>query len=123
MIERNTAYGMSVVPRPGKEGHFTVILTALKDRQVRHTCKVEPNYEEYGCSNMRWIIIQIEIWVDEDGLHAVTEVDNMECELLHIDVNLKSNWMGVPKVQFIDLHGVQLTESERLPKVERITEK
>jgi len=82
MLERNTAYGSKTSPNPGKgPGHFTVSLSALPER------KISVHQDEAGV------------------LHATTSIDGMERELLHIYVENTTNFMGVPKVQFIDIKG------------------
>ncbi|GBG28361.1 Hypothetical Protein FCC1311_045842 [Hondaea fermentalgiana] len=81
MIERNTAYGSKTSPLPAKgEGHFEIALSALPEKKIH-------------------------VYQDEAGeLHATTEIEGSEKELLHVFVE-NTSFMGIPKVKHIDIKG------------------
>ncbi|DAZ94344.1 TPA: hypothetical protein N0F65_000908 [Lagenidium giganteum] len=80
MIERNSAYGASVKPKDGAPGKFEVQLTSLKDRTI--TLSVE---------NGQVV-----------GRGAINGVEN--CRLERVFVSSTTSW-GMPKVEFIEIHG------------------
>ncbi|CEG38164.1 uncharacterized protein PHALS_08252 [Plasmopara halstedii] len=80
MIERNTAYGATVKPRPGHPGEYEVTLTSLKDRVI-YLSIVDGKPVGRGCIN------------GKEG-----------CTLERVFVLSTSSW-GMPKVQHIEIHG------------------
>ena len=89
MIERNSAYGMSTKPVAGKAGRHKLIVTPLKKRNI-------------------------EVWMDEDGtLHCESTVDGVAAELMSVYVESKSNWVGLPKVQFVELKGKKSADGSK----------
>ncbi|GBG30325.1 Hypothetical Protein FCC1311_065442 [Hondaea fermentalgiana] len=86
ILERNTAYGSTCKPVASRPGHFEMILSAIKTKSI-------------------------EVWVDEAGaLHAQTEISGKMDELLRVSVQSSTNWLNLPKVDYIDLVGAASTE-------------
>ena len=79
MIERNSAYGMSTKPIKGKDGHHDLVVIPLKKKKT------------------------LEVWQDDDGtLHCQTEIGGDTAEIRSVYVESKKNWVGLPKVQYVD---------------------
>ena len=81
MIERNTAYGMTTKPMEGKEGHYHVTLTALKDR-----------------------ILDLHVHSDGTVVGKANINGQEDCIVERVFVQSKSSW-GLPKVEYIEIHG------------------
>mmetsp|Transcript_7307 Transcript_7307/g.14563 ORF Transcript_7307/g.14563 Transcript_7307/m.14563 type:complete len:175 (-) Transcript_7307:114-638(-) len=81
LIERNTAYGSKTVESKEKPGHYIVTLSALPEKQIH-------------------------VFQDEAGVvHAITKIDGVDKELLHVFVTTTTNMIGIPKVKHIDIKG------------------
>ena len=91
-IEKTMAYGLSSSPHPTKPGHHTVQLVAFSKRAV-------------------------DVYFDQAKGRAVAmiEINGQQCELIRIFVAATDSWTGLPKVQHVDVigldaHGKQVTE-------------
>ena len=91
-IEKTMAYGLSSTPHAAKPGHHTVQLVAFSKRAV-------------------------DVYYDKTKGRpvAMIEINGAQCELLRIFVSATDSWTGLPKVQHVDVigldaHGKQVTE-------------
>ncbi|TMW69755.1 hypothetical protein Poli38472_001911 [Pythium oligandrum] len=81
LIERNSAYGATVKPRDGHPGEFEITLSSLKDRVI--------------------YLVVVDGKVIAKG--TINGVEN--CTLERVFVYSTTSW-GMPKVQHIEIHGV-----------------
>ncbi|OQS06894.1 hypothetical protein THRCLA_20269 [Thraustotheca clavata] len=80
MIERNTAYGVTVSAIPGKEGHYKVILASLPDKEI-----------------------DLHV-VDGKPVATMTINGVAGCQIDRVFVTSTTSW-GMPKVQHIEIFG------------------
>ena len=90
MIERNSAYGMSVCPhKNGKEDHFQVSLVSLKDR-----------------------VLHLFYDTQDNSAHIEGKIDNKDgMRLQRVFVQSTTSW-GVPVVQYVELFGYNPSSGE-----------
>ena len=94
-IEKTMAYGLSSQPHASKAGHHTVQLVAFSKRAV-------------------------DVYFDSAKGRAVAmiEINGVQCELLRIFVSATDSWTGLPKVQHVDVIGL---DAQGKQVTERIT--
>ena len=95
MIERNSAYGMSTKPVVGKPGEHQLTIAPLKGKKT--------------------IIVS----QDSEGvLHCKTEIGGEEgAEIKSVYVKAKSSWIGLPKVDFVEIKGAKADGSAAYEKM------
>jgi len=82
-IEKTMAYGLSSAANTAKPGHYTVSLVAFPKRAV-------------------------DVYFDKAKGRpvALIEINGQQCELIRIFVSATDSWTGLPKVQYVDVIGV-----------------
>lgn len=81
MVERNSAYGVTIAADPnGRNGHYKITLASLKDRQL-------------------------DLFIHDGQPVAECRINNMEAmRLQRVYVKCTTSW-GIPTVQYIELFG------------------
>merc|ERR1712048_211274 len=86
MVERNSAYGVSVSPAE-EDGAYIVRVAAMKERPFK-------------------------VYLGEDGKPiAVCEINGVESQIQQIYVQAKEGGWGLPKVDFVELVGLTLGDN------------
>jgi len=97
-IEKSLAYGLTATPIPNKAGYFSIQLVAFPERPVI-------------------------VWLDQSTkqLKAQMKINNIQCDLSRIFVSAVDSWIGLPKVQYVDVTGTDPSTQQQ--QTERITPK
>lgn len=94
VFENQFAYGLAAEPAGGRPGAYEVHLVALPSRTL-------------------------ELYLKDDGKAAARMViSGRACNMFKIYVDSTDRWVGPPKVNWVELHGVDLETGEHL--VERM---